>query len=98
MAVSRDNAPALSRLLPLGNAAKKGGLQEFNLLLSTSEPKDKSPCAAAFGAGSKMSDIMGTAAAERLLGTTGNDNTDGGGGGDRIYGGPGDDSLTGGDD
>jgi Ca2+-binding RTX toxin-like protein len=45
-----------------------------------------------------MSDIIGTAAAERLLGTSGNDTITGNGGGDRIEGGRGDDVLTGGDD
>jgi Ca2+-binding RTX toxin-like protein len=45
-----------------------------------------------------MSDIIGTAAAERLLGTSGNDTIVGNGGGDRIEGGRGDDVLTGGDD
>jgi Ca2+-binding RTX toxin-like protein len=45
-----------------------------------------------------MSDIIGTAAAERLLGTAGSDTIEGNGGGDRIDGGRGDDVLTGGDD
>jgi Ca2+-binding RTX toxin-like protein len=45
-----------------------------------------------------MSDIIGTAAAERLLGTSGNDTIAGGGGSDTIYAGRGNDIVTGSDD